>query len=282
MVRRRKVEDDYLGPSRGWAKVLHRTVMFILWPLRRPLWFLLIVAVLFLAPTFMGVKPAEVHLWYWNHIKDSSSDVGTIVTTKTKDIMPSLPKVELPSISVKSTVDKAVPAVKVVDMPVKESRRKMFEKAKSAPVAIDIMQPRALSANETNSPAATTNQVSANSDAKMVVNQAKVQPAKKKLALVYVNEPKFIFGPTKVINANELVVNRENVFLYGIYVDPNTTKGQEAKIFLDKTIDNQPVNCKIEAYTYQDVATGICIVNGINLNQLLVEKGFSKDVALTK
>ena len=96
MVRRRKVEDDYLGPSRGWAKVLHRTAMFILWPLRRPLWFLLIVAVLFLAPTFMGVKPAEVHLWYWNHIKDSSSDVGTIVTTKTKDIMPSLPKVELP------------------------------------------------------------------------------------------------------------------------------------------------------------------------------------------
>lgn len=254
---------------------MHKTAMFVLWPLRRPLWFLLILFIAFMAPTFMGVKPAEVHLWYWNKLKSSSSEVSNIVSDKTKEIMPNLPKVELPSFKVSSTADKTAPAAKVIDMPVKEIRRKMFEKAKAAPVAIDIMQQRDTITVPADHPVPDTEKV-------VVVSSSAVnQPAvKKKLALVYVNEPKTISGPAIVANANELIINNETIFLFGIYVDPNTSKGQEAKVFLDKTIGGRNVDCNIEAYTYQGIATGICNVGQTNLNKALVDKGMSKNVAL--
>lgn len=140
MFRHKKKDDDYLGPSKGLAKLFHRSMMFLLWPLRHPLWFVLVLFILFLAPTFRGVKPAEVHLWYWKHVTDAFSSVGTAVSDKTKEIMPDLSNVSMPSITVKSTADRAVPAPEVVEMPIQETRRKMFEKAKAAPVAIDIMQ----------------------------------------------------------------------------------------------------------------------------------------------
>lgn len=268
----RKKEDDYLGPSRGWAKIFHKIMMFILWPLRRPLWFLLILFIMFMAPTFMGVKPAEVHLWYWNKLKTSSTQVSAMVSDKTKNMMPDLPNVEMPSFSVNSTANKTAPAAKVVDMPVKETRRKMFEKAKSIPVAVDIMkQPK------TAEPAMPQFKNAA------VVNTPAVSitaPAKKKLALVYVDKPKNIVGYAQVTNANELLINKETIFLYGIYVDPNTSKGQEAKVYLDKTIGTQPVSCSVNAYTYQGIATGICRVGTLNINKALVENGFSKNVAL--
>lgn len=274
-------DNDYIGPSRGWAKLMHRLVMLILWPLRRPVLFVVLVVILFLAPTFMGVKPMEVHHWYWNKIKSSSSEVKTMVADKTKEMLPNMPKVEMPSIKVSSTSDKTVPAAKVVDMPVKEGRRKMFEKAKSAPVAIDIMQQKSQIAEDVvKSSSLSQTEAGVSQPSTPKDNNQQPAPAKKKLALVYVKEPKFIFGPGQVINANELNINGESIFLYGIYVDPNTDKGQEAKVYLQKTIAAQPVNCRVEAYTYQGIATAICVVNGINLNKALVENGYSKNVSL--
>ena len=126
MFRHKKKDDDYLGPSKGLAKLFHRSMMFLLWPLRHPLWFVLVLFILFLAPTFRGVKPAEVHLWYWKHVTDAFSSVGTAVSDKTKEIMPDLSNVSMPSITVKSTADRAVPAPEVVVMPIQETRRKMF------------------------------------------------------------------------------------------------------------------------------------------------------------
>jgi len=277
MFRRRQKDDDYLGPSRGLAKLFHRTMMFLLWPLRHPIWFVLLLLVMFLAPTFRGVKPAEVHLWYWGHIKNMFSTVGTAVSDKTKEIMPELSNVSLPSITVKSTANKAVPVPEVVEMPVPESRRKMFEKAKAVPVAIDIMQQNnvAKAPVQPQVPSSETNAAPTKAKA-----DETVAVQKKKLALVYVSEAKFIHGPAVVVNANELRVNRESVILYGIYVDPNTQKGQEAKIFLDKTIAGKTVNCRVEAYTYQGVATAICLIDSVNLNKKLVEMGYSKNVSL--
>ncbi len=265
MFKRRAKEDDYLGPSRGFAKLFHRFMMTLLWPLRHPVWFILIVFILFLAPTFRGVKPAEVHLWYWNHIKASSSVVGTMVSDKTKDIIPELPNVSMPSITVKSTAEKAVPVPKVAELPIQESRRKIFEKAKTAPVVVDIKQDVTIHGKKLH----------------QAINNEQAKPAaKKKLALVYLKEPKFIQGPATVVNANELRINNESVILYGIYIDPNTQKGQEAKIFLSSTLGSKVINCRVEAYTYQGVATAICLLNETNINKMLVENGYSKNVAL--
>ncbi len=298
MVRRRTKEDDYLGPSKGLAKIMHRSVMLVLYPISHPVRFLLILLTLYLVPTFMGVKPAEVHLWYWKHIKTSSTEVGTIVSDKTKDIIPELPKIEMPSIKVKSTVEKTASAAKVVDMPIKESRRKMFEKAKSAPVAIDIMQqntkPSAPSEGESTDNSATlpvipeapavvvstTEPVPSQMQTEQQNNGSNEKRGQKKPVLRYLDTPEFIAGPVSVLNANELIVNGKQLFLHGIYVDPRSPKGLEARTFIEKTVASRPVNCRIEAYTYQNVPTAVCIIDGINLNNALVENGYSKSVSL--
>lgn len=249
-------ENDYIAPSKGLAKWLHRTVMFITFPVRKPYVFIPLLIILYLAPTFMGVKPAEVHLWYWGYLKDTTSQVSTAVSDKTHDLMP---KIELPKIEVNVPGEKTIG--KVVDLPMKDTGRKMFEKAKSTPQTIDILEKNKI----VNAPA---------------INADVPAEAKKKLALIYVNEPKEIKGEAKIVNANEIIINNETIFLYGIYVDPNTQKGREAKIYLTKTIGTEVVTCNVEAYTYQGIATGICQIKNLNLNKDMVEQGFSKNVAL--
>ena len=262
-AKRRKESDDYIGPSTGWAKLMHRTVMFVLLPLRKPGWFLLALAVAFLLPTFNGIKPTEVHTWYWNKIKQLSSTVSTVVTDKTKDVIEKIPEIKLPEVQIKETQ-------KVVNVPIKESKRKVFEKAKSQPVAIDIMVEKKeqvinleTSKSEDDKPQET------------IAN-------KKKLALNYLENPENISGPAKIINANELNVDGKHLFLYGIYVDPVSPRGVEAKKFLQQTISNNQVTCEIIAYTYQSIPTGLCKVKDININWLLVDNGYSKNVALEK
>ena len=163
-----------------------------------------------------------------------------------------------------AVVEQEPEAPQVVDMPQRETRRKMFEKAKSAPVAIDIMveKQKALPAAETAAPAVVT-------------------PPAKKLALVYVENPRNLSGPAKVVNANELIINGENIFLYGIYANPQSTAGQNAKKYLEEIVADKTVDCVIGAYTLQAIATGICTVGNLNINKALVDAGYSKDVALT-
>lgn len=257
MIGRRKKEekkDDYIGPAKGWAKFFHRLFLFVTFPLRKPWWTLLIVVILFLAPTFRGVKPAEVHLWYWKHIKNSSlqvkEKVTEKVTDKAKEIMEEIPQV----VDVEPVSQPQAPAAKVVDMPVKSSGRKMFERAKSAPVVVRETEPI----------------------------EAKEKPPvlQKKLNLEYLDEPKTISGPAKIINANEVVIGGIDMFLYGIYSDPKSANGKKAEEYLRKTTQGKEVSCVITAYTYQKIATGICTVGDIRLNYELVNKGYSKNVAL--
>ena len=250
MIKRRKNkerEDDYIGPARGWAKFFHRLFLLVTFPLRKPLWTLLILLILFLLPTFRGVKPSEVHLWYWQHLKKSSAQMSGTVTEKAKELAAELPQV----VDVEPAPKK--PAAKVVDVPVKESRRKMFERAKSAPVVVTE-----------------------------AVSQPAVPAAKrqKKLELVYLKEPKTVSGTAEVTNANEMTVGGIEMFLYGIYADPVSGNGIAAAEYLRQATQGQTVTCTISAYTYQSIATAVCRVGNINLNRELVDRGYSKNVAL--
>ena len=67
---RRRSNRDYFGPARGFKGFLHRIAMILLYPLRKPLIFFPLLILLYLVPTFIGAKPSEVHLWYWNKIKN--------------------------------------------------------------------------------------------------------------------------------------------------------------------------------------------------------------------
>ena len=257
MIKRRR-NDDYIGPSKGWAKFFHRLFLIVTFPLRRPWWFLLILVLMFLAPTFNGVKPAEVHLWYWSKIKQFF--VST--TDKAQKIFPSTVNVSTPKSATKPQ------KVQVIDRHTKTSGRKMFERAKSAPVVVRT-------------------QINAKIEPKKSVvaiqekNKSIVKSENKRnLKLKYLSEPKKVSGKAIIQNANELIINEEYVFLYGIYAEPNSENGIKAETYLRSETEGKTVECMINAYTYQNIATAICSASGVELNRELVNLGYSKNVAL--
>lgn len=289
----RRREDDNIYPLRGWKALLHKTVMFLLFPLRKPLIFFPVLFILFMAPTFRGVKPAEVHLWYWGKIKQYTSVVTGFVTEKTKDVLPEDFKITMPSLTEKkSQVAKGTD--KLVDFPsvdVNANRRAMFERASGAPKPVDIVDaadyieeaPVAedLSA-EDNEVMTDTAEIPAviEESVSEEIPQPVQRTVKRTLPLIYLDEPKEVIGMAKVHNANEIEVDGTYIFLYGIYVNPETEQGLEAKNFLENVIKNQVIRCSIVAYTFQDIATGMCYAGGENINQMLVTHKFSKNVAL--
>lgn len=262
MIKSKK--NDTLKLS-GLAKIIHKTFMFITFPIRKPLLFVPLLIMAYLLPTFMGAKPNEVHLWYWSKIKDHTSNLSTVISEKTQAMIPDV-DISLPSMDFKSTEK---PISQVIDLPEntpQNIRRKMFEKAQEAPTTIDILK---------------TPQILDTAPSIVVSTTAPtVGEPKKKLALVYADNREEISGTAEVKNANELEINGKSYFLHGIYVDPNTQKGSEAKNFLKTLIGNNIIKCVIEAYTYQGVGTIKCIVNNESINQIMIDEGYSKNVAL--
>lgn len=284
----RRREDNNISPMRGWGAFFHKIAMFFLFPLRKPLIFFPLLFILFLAPTFQGVKPAEVHLWYWGKIKQYATVASDFVSQKGKEVLPKEFKIKIP------VIDKEEPAPKGIDklvefpaVDVNANRRAIFEKASGAPVQpVDIMESHSeieenfVAEPEVNGENLTDFEVQ---KPEVIVAEAvhEVKPkVKRTLPLIYLDEPKEINGVTKVYNANELEVDGTYIFLYGIYVNPDTELGIEAKKFLEEVVKNQIVRCSIVAYTFQDIATGMCYIGNQNLNQMLVTRKFSKNVAL--
>ena len=56
---KRRSNRDYFGPMTGFKGILHRTAMFLLYPLRKPLIFFPLLILLYLIPTFIGELLAE-------------------------------------------------------------------------------------------------------------------------------------------------------------------------------------------------------------------------------
>ena len=276
---------------KGWKKALHKLFMFITYPFRRPLIMLLILVVIFLAPTFRGVKPAEVHLWYWSKIKTVFSNVSEVVSQKTQDLLPE--NISIPNLEDFKGPEKAIE--QVVEMPEntpQSVRRKMFEKARDDQAsiqAVDILETEETvplpqeqpivrdNFQNPEKPSIPVSPVNAHQEETIAAQPVR---EKKKLPLVYLNRAEEIAGKVRVNNANELEIKGKTIFLYGIYVDPRTQKGIEAKNYLKSLVADQEVNCSIEAYTYQGIATARCSVNGIDINRALVDGGYSKNVAL--
>lgn len=283
----RRKDRDYIGPMTGWAAFFHKLTMFILFPLRKPLIFFPLLLILFLAPTFNGVKPAEVHLWYWGKIKQYALVVTDFVAEKSKSVMPKDFKIKVPSLS--GSVSGSKGTDKLVDYPtvdVNANRRAMFERASGSPVVpVDIVAEDEYGYGEDEEPLDDSEiddneETVEKSTETPEIQEVRIKPAKRNLPLVYLDEPKEVIGVVKVHNANELEVDGTYIFLYGIYVNPDTEQGIYAKKFLENMVKNQIVRCSIVAYTLQDVATGMCYLNGENINRMMVTNKFSKNVAL--
>lgn len=285
----RRKDRDYIGPLQGWPAFFHRLTMFILFPLRKPLIFFPVLLLLFLVPTFFGVKPAEVHLWYWKKAVHYTSVAVSYIQKNTKDILPKELKTVVQSLTPKEPALKG--RDKLVDyqtVDVNANRRAIFERASGAamqPVDIEIELDEDI--DETG--AQFEPEIAKISKPEEVVVRDfednhkpddRVKPAKRKLPLVYLEEPKEVIGEMVVHNANEVEVDGTYIFLYGIYVDPDSEQGIRGAKFLEYMVKEQKVRCSIVAYTKQGVATGMCYLRGENLNKLLVTNKYSKNVAL--
>ncbi len=269
-----KKDDDYIGPSRGFAKVFHKLMMTLLFPLRKPLWFLLILAVLFLAPTFRGVKPAEVHLWYIQQIKRLTSQASLHIEETARETMPSVEKVgqlveNITAGVASSGDDKTASGPHLVSQPTPKTSRTAFS------VAEPVVAPA-------EKPLTEKTQVQAPKRPAMPTTNAaaSVEKSSSKLNLRYLDVPELVSGVPQIINANELRVAGQDIFLYGIFVQPASEKGLEAEMYLRALTKEKSIDCKINAYTFQNIATAVCTIDGININRRLVERGFSQNVAL--
>lgn len=285
---KRRSNRDYFGSMTGFKGFLHRTAMFLLYPLRKPLIFFPLLILLYLIPTFIGARPSEVHVWYWNKIKSAYNSAAGVVSDKVNPWFADKEEA-VPELGGKALPERGID--QLVGMRQKAVRRQMFEKAKSAPQAVDILeneevvpvseikrdeqpQPAADVVQEYNdkiSELSSRNTASAGS-ATITVSQ--------KLPLVYLKDPVPVSGKALVQNANEIIVDGTYIFLYGIYVDPNLPKGIEAKKYLEQFVKDKVVRCDIVAYTYQDIATALCYVDDDSINQRLVDEEFSRNVAL--
>ena len=281
---RRRSDSDYFGPMTGIKGFLHRVAMILLYPLRKPLIFIPVLILMYLIPTFIGSKPSEVHLWYWNKIKNGYNFVAETVSDKVKPIVGKTEGL-MPELGGKMLPERGID--QLVGTKQKAIRRQMFEKAKSAPVVVDILENQeVVSIEEVKKEQALIQAEKAELNTEVVAEDADVQSENKKivvsetLPLIYVKNQVAISGAAIVQNANEMIVNGTYLFLYGIYVDPNTPKGIEAKKFLEQMVKGKTVRCNIVAYTYQEVATALCEIDGESINQKMVDEGLSKNVAL--
>jgi hypothetical protein len=102
----------------------------------------------------------------------------------------------------------------------------------------------------------------------------------KNLNLIYVETPKKITGMMTVINANEVLVDSTEIFLYGIYTPLSSILATKAAAYMVDSYDGKQVDCYIGAYTQENKATAICIHEGKNINKDLVEQKLSQNINL--
>ena len=256
---KRRSNRDYFGPMTGFKGFLHRTAMFLLYPLRKPLIFFPLLILLYLIPTFIGARPSEVHVWYWNKIKSAYNSAAGVVSDKVNPWFADKEEA-VPELGGKALPERGID--QLVGMRQKAVRRQMFEKAKSAPQAVDILENEEvvpvseIKRDEQPQPAADV--VQEYNDKISELSSRNTAPAgsatitvSQKLPLVYLKDPVPVSGKALVQNANEIIVDGTYIFLYGIYVDPNLPKGIEAKKYLEQFVKDKVVRCDIVAYTYQ-------------------------------
>lgn len=279
MTTNRKLEKIRDGLKlKGMARFFHHLFMLITYPIRKPLYFIPILALLYLVPTFIGAKPTEVHIWYLEKIKENTSGIRDFINDKVQTLKPMVDNIDFSG--VKDILPQEKPIKQVVDVPQNtpqsSMRRRMFEKASEKTEAIDVLKNapivRVQPAIKKNIPAQDIRQ--------NFEGQRQLSEAQKKLPLIYADVEEEISGTVKVKTANEIELDGVSYFFYGIYVDPNSKNGMIARNFLQKLVGDNVIKCRVIAYTYQDVGTVRCYVNGEEINRTMVEQGYSRNVAL--
>lgn len=281
--------------ERKWKLRLRQAGMAVVWPFKQKTTYVLVLLFAFFAPTFNGIKPAEVHLWYWQKLKNGAESLYSLVSHNAKNIMG---KADLSFMKESPFADRGIDKlVETSDIRGQNIRRKAFGKAETVPAGVDIMK-HDINANGVLVPVLEPEkQQRENAEAVKLaeeINPENVDAGEaRQLAeksdndyrrdmpmLDYPEKPIPIKGQAFVYNANAIDVDGTYMFMFGIYSNPAEERGQLASQFLEKLIENREVDCDIVAYTKEQVPTVICYINGVNINKLLVIKGLSDNIAL--
>ncbi len=273
---------------------LFKWMLILSYPVRKPLIFFPLLVILFLAPTFAGVKPLEVHLWYWNKIKTGVSFViGEIESLWQKaDI-----NVDFKMPFDEKGTDRLVDST---DNRAGRSLRKAFGQSGKTPQGVDVMQQvqaddvvvpvfeKDISEDEPVSSATVTFAHGTKAGAAISVAGSEL-PLQKKAddsyrrdikGLIYLDHPQQVQGNITVYDANTIDVGGTLIILFGVYSDPKGASGAAGSGYLRRTYGGKNAECRIVAYTTEHVATAICYVDKVNINKQMVIKGYSLDVAL--
>ena len=294
----KKKKDDNISKPSGFGAVLHKSVMFLTYPFRKP-WGILVILLLlaaaaYIVPIYVYKVPVkEVHTWYWEKIKfletGDLSEVSNTVSNKFSKLLNKIPMLSEEPAKGTDRLVEAAPSQK-------EIRRQMFKAASAGAkrqkvdvlaeeadnvVAVEMPQPIVV-AEENKKEEIRYQQVAEErkngfDEKPVIVKKVSMEDGD---MLRYLPQPEKISGLVKVYNANELDVGGTYIFLYGIYSSPKTSRGVKAGVFLKEALDGETVNCDILAYTADNVATGECFVEGISINKILVERGYSDRVSL--
>lgn len=283
---------------RGIGKLLHVMVMIITYPLRHFFKFLafLIVFVVILAaiPMIQGVRYTDIPDWYllrYERKKPESASVSEQqVVSQPVNVTVDIKEVEAPKIirkepatapavkhgpGLRQAFIQAVPEEKiavprrqypVMNMkPGAEHRRPPAEKNFSA----SAHRPAGIGPEEKHG----------NIDLPRPENNLHYRKDES-LPLVYEDNPQKVSGKTFVFSANEMSVGDTYIILYGVYTDPRKYSQNKAHEYVKELVDGKMLECYVVAYTYQNMATGICFLDGRNINQNLVDAGFADNIAL--
>lgn len=294
-------KPKYVNVAWSWLKIktnLKRYAYLIwqgmLYPFKQIWFWILLLIVMFLAPTFNGVRPAIVHLWYWEHIKSAYRSLVGGVGSKAMQMMENadLSFINKSPFGENEGIDKLVSDV---DVSAQSSQRKAFSKPSSdIPQGVDAASLSKSENLEGMVPTLATENVSASftdmlqkadvdvnlSQNRQLILKSDDDYRRDLDYLVYADVPQVVSGKAMVYNANALEVNGQYMFLFGVYSPLETEVAQKATQILTDLVENKTVSCKIVAYSKQGVPTGICYFGDINLNKLLVLQGVSKNIAL--
>ena len=286
----------------GVGKILHMLVMIITYPLRHFFKFLafLIIFVVILAaiPMMKGVRYTDIPDWYMLRYDEIEKNTVENVI-KPVEVQPQQPaeedlkEVSAPKIIKQEPLPAAEPgpgrrqAFKraggqepQTDNNTKAARQYPVMKIKPAENAIRPQQPEAF-------PPAAENNAGSLIPSGVHENVPVLHPEDnlhyrkdENLPLVYEDEPAKVSGQAFVFSASEMSVGDTYIILYGIYVDSRKYNQDKAHQYMKELADGKMLVCRIVAYTYQNIATGICFLDGQNINQNLVDAGFADNVAL--
>ena len=290
--------DDDIGPAKGIFKWLNKLARLVLFPLIHPWIFFgtlgVISAAVVLIPWLVyGIEFADMPAWYRQHmalwyqqarehiapLKDEAvtrynkimrSEVYKASQVNSKgrddiedyDIKPQGQRVvlgaegnsqdELKTENVSDNTDKEAVAVVEMAAPQEEQTYPMREDDNKLPTADEVQD-----------------------EAEQVYFKRNDG-----LGLLYVDNSEKVSGRLIVINANEVMIGTKEMFLYGIYTTLGTENARKAGAYLMENFDGKNADCYIGAYTANNDATAICIVDGVKINHTLVDLGWAQNVSL--